>query len=90
MSYTLYVLRCNDDTLYTGITTDIEKRLHEHNHTDKGAKYTKSRRPVTLLYAQACEDKSDALRREYALKQLSRLKKLEFIKENLINTNNWN
>lgn len=66
---------CNDETLYTGITTDITRRINEHNHTIKGAKYTRNRRPVTLIYQEECENRSSASKREYALKKLSRAQK---------------
>ena len=79
MSYFIYILRCNDDTLYTGIAKDVEKRILEHNESDKGAKYTKARRPVKLLYTEEAEDRSVASKREYAIKKLSRTKKLELI-----------
>lgn len=79
MSYTVYILRCSDDTLYTGITTDMDKRLQEHNSSDKGAKYTRNRRPVTLVYTEDAEDRSSASKREYAIKKLSRAKKLALI-----------
>ncbi|HUM84245.1 MAG TPA: GIY-YIG nuclease family protein [Lachnospiraceae bacterium] len=71
-----YILKCADGTLYTGWTNDIEKRLFAHN-AGKGAKYTKSRRPVTLLYFEAFETKEEAMSREYAIKRFSRKKKLE-------------
>ncbi len=80
MSYFVYILKCSDTTLYTGITTDLKRRLHEHNHTDKGAKYTKIRRPVTLVYEKVCENKSAALKEEHRIKKLSRAKKLVLIK----------
>ncbi|MEA2073245.1 MAG: GIY-YIG nuclease family protein [Campylobacterota bacterium] len=79
MSYFIYILKCSDDTLYTGITTDIKRRVDEHNTSDKGAKYTKLRRPVELVYSEPSEDRSSASKREYAIKKLSRLKKLELI-----------
>jgi len=68
-------LRCSDDTLYCGITTDISRRLDEHNGSTKGARYTKSRRPVALVYQEELEDKSSALKREYIIKQMSREQK---------------
>ena len=80
MSYIVYILKCNDGTLYTGITKDVQKRLLEHNESDKGAKYTKARRPVKLIYTEEAEDRSSASKREYAIKKLSRVKKLELIK----------
>lgn len=79
MSYFIYILECNDKSLYTGITTDIQKRLDEHNISDKGAKYTKARRPVKLLYSENSENRSTASKREYEIKKLSRQKKLELI-----------
>ena len=72
MPYFIYILKCNDDTLYTGITTDVKRRLSEHNSSQKGAKYTKARRPVTLVYTEELADRSSACKREYAIKQLSR------------------
>ncbi len=75
-----YILECKDQTLYTGYTTDLERRLKVHND-GKGAKYTKIRRPVKLVYNEEFENKSEALKREYALKQLSRKQKLLLIKE---------
>ncbi len=83
MSYCVYILRCSDDTLYTGITNDLDKRLHEHNHSPSGAKYTRSRRPVELLYRETCGDRGDALRREIAIKKLSRAGKIKLIADTL-------
>ncbi len=79
MSYFVYILRCADATLYTGITTDIKRRVEEHNSSQKGAKYTKLRRPVELVYSEESENRSTALKREYAIKKLSRAEKLELI-----------
>ena len=79
MAYFVYILRCADDTLYTGITTDIVRRVEEHNSSDKGAKYTKLRRPVELVYSEKSENRSSASKREYAIKKLSRAQKLELI-----------
>ncbi|PLY10024.1 MAG: endonuclease [Arcobacter sp.] len=79
MSYFVYILECCDGSLYTGITTDVAKRLDEHNLSDKGAKYTKARRPVKLLYEESAIDRSSASKREYAIKKLTRIKKLELI-----------
>jgi putative endonuclease len=79
MSYFVYILECCDGSLYTGITTDVTKRLEEHNSSDKGAKYTKARRPVKLLYEESSSDRSSASKREYAIKKLTRLKKLQLI-----------
>ena len=77
----MYVVKCSDDSLYTGITTDVKRRLYEHNNTAKGAKYTKTRRPVTLLYSQEHPDRSKASRDEAKFKKLSREQKLETISE---------
>lgn len=79
MNYT-YILRCADGTLYTGWTNDLEKRLAAHN-AGLGAKYTKSRRPVTLVYAESFATKEEAMRREYRVKRLSRAEKLALISE---------
>lgn len=74
----VYILRCKDDSLYTGITRNVDKRLAMHNR-GTGAKYTRGRGPVELVYTQACPDKSAALRRELEIKALPRQKKLELI-----------
>lgn len=74
----LYILRCGDGTLYTGITDDIPRRLAVHA-SGKGAKYTRGRTPLTLVYQECLADKSSALKREYAVKQLSRQEKLALI-----------
>lgn len=74
----LYILRCGDGTLYTGITTDVERRLEAHRQ-GRGAKYTRGRGPLELAYQEECGTHSEALKREYAVKQLTREEK-----ENLI------
>ena len=74
----LYILQCGDGTLYTGIATDVERRLEEHR-AGKGAKYTRSRRPVEVVYREEVEDRSAALRREAAIKRLERREKLALI-----------
>ncbi|TKI71315.1 GIY-YIG nuclease family protein [Sulfurimonas crateris] len=74
------MLKCSDDTLYTGITTDLQRRVEEHNNSPKGAKYTRIRRPVELIYCESHKDKSGATIREIEIKKLSRTKKLELIK----------
>lgn len=71
----VYLLLCSDQTLYTGITTDPQQRLHEHNHSDRGARYTRGRRPVRLVYCEQVADRSQALRREYRIKGYSRRQK---------------
>ncbi|MBA1433003.1 MAG: GIY-YIG nuclease family protein [Epsilonproteobacteria bacterium] len=81
MKYFVYILECSDATLYTGITTDIKRRVQEHNSSDKGAKYTKIRRPVKLVYFCECDDRSSAAKKEYAIKQLPRKKKLELLED---------
>lgn len=75
----LYVVKCKDNTLYTGITTDISRRLYEHNNTSKGAKYTRPRRPVSLIYRLDFKDRSSATQAESRFKKLSRKQKLEKI-----------
>ncbi len=73
----VYMLRCADGTLYTGITTDIDRRLAEHNgEGDLGARYTRSRRPVALAYSEPAASRAEASRREAAIKQLDRIRKL--------------
>ena len=79
MNY-VYILRCADNTLYTGWTTDLKSRIDTHN-TGKGAKYTRGRTPVELIYFEEFEDKGDALKREAAIKKLPRHKKLILIGE---------
>ncbi|RBP53271.1 GIY-YIG nuclease family protein [Arenicella xantha] len=80
MNWVVYVLRCADDSLYTGITKDIERRIYEHNECDqKGAKYTRARRPVKLVYQEPHEDRASASQREHAIKQLSRSQKLGLV-----------
>ena len=79
MNYT-YILRCQDDTLYTGWTTDLEKRVETHN-LGKGAKYTRTRLPVELVYYEAFDSKEEAMSREWHIKQLSRKDKLRLIQE---------
>ena len=71
----VYILRCADQTLYTGITNRLQQRLRAHN-AGKGAKYTKGRRPVHLLYWETCTDKSAALKRKAAIKKMKRAEKL--------------
>ena len=76
----VYILRCADQTLYTGITNRLQQRLRAHN-AGKGAKYTKNRRPVELAYYEEFATKEEAMSREYAIKQLTRRKKEELIKK---------
>ena len=79
MKYYVYILQCSDRTLYIGITNDLEKRLNAHNTSKYGAQYTKTRRPVALAYSEPCKTRGDALKREHALKQLTRKEKLKVI-----------
>ena len=81
MSYFVYILECKDGSLYTGITKDVPKRLDKHNTKDTGAKYTKIRRPVKLIYQENSENRSTASKREYEIKKFTRVKKLQLIKE---------
>ena len=76
----IYILRCADNTLYTGSTDDVERRVAVHN-SGKGAKYTRGRSPVEVVYTEECESYSAALKREYAIKQLSRQEKWNLINE---------
>ena len=76
MKYYVYIIECSDKTLYAGSTNNIEKRIQEHNNTKAGAKYTRGRRPVKLVYVEICSTPSIALRREAEIKKLSRAQKL--------------
>lgn len=79
MMYYLYILKCADDTLYTGITVDLSRRVEEHNSSELGAKYTRGRRPVELVFSKAFADRSTASREERSMKRLSKRQKLELI-----------
>ena len=74
----VYILRCSDGTLYTGSTDDVQRRLQVHN-SGKGAKYTRSRRPVEVVYTEETESYGASLKREFAIKQLTRQQKLRLI-----------
>jgi putative endonuclease len=74
MPWTVYLARCRDGSLYTGVTTDPERRLAEHN-AGRGAAYTRARLPVSLVYCELVDDRSCALRREHAIRQLTRSEK---------------
>ena len=80
MSYYVYILRCADDTLYTGITNNVVRRVIIHNN-GKGAKYTRSRRPVEVVYLEVCIDKPSALQREREIKGMTRERKQHLIAE---------
>jgi len=75
----IYILKCSDGSLYTGITTDISRRIIEHNSSPKGAKYTRGRRPVKLVYKENLENKSEASKREIVIKNMSKFEKLKLI-----------
>ena len=76
--YYIYILRCSDDTLYTGYTNSIDKRLFTHN-SGKGAKYTRARLPVELIYSEEFSDKINALKREREIKSMTRTEKLRLL-----------
>lgn len=77
----IYILECRDKTLYTGITANLKRRIEEHNTSKLGAKYTKGRRPVKLVYSCRRKDKSRAAKEEYRIKKLSRAEKFIMIKK---------
>lgn len=74
----VYIVKCSDDTYYTGYTNNLSRRIEQHNQGE-GAKYTKGRRPVELVYSKEFNSKSKAMKREYKIKQLTRQKKIELI-----------
>ena len=75
----VYIVECADGSLYTGITTSIQRRILEHNYSFKAAKYTRSRRPVRLVYKKECKNRSEASKEEYRIKRLKRAEKLKLI-----------
>lgn len=79
--YFLYILQCSDQTLYTGITTNLDRRINEHNNLKSGAKYTKVRRPVKLIYSKKYIDRSEASKEEARIKKLSHLQKIDLLKK---------
>jgi len=79
MKHYIYILLCVDNTYYTGYSNNLNKRIYDHNHNKCGAKYTKSRLPVKLIYYEEFDDKSSAMKREYQIKQLTRKQKQELI-----------
>ena len=80
MAWNVYILRCADSSLYTGIAMDVNKRLEEHNSDNKkAAKYTRARRPVKLVYSETCKNRSEAASREASIKRLSREEKQSLI-----------
>lgn len=76
MPYFIYILKCSDNTLYTGSTNDLEKRVLAHNTSKTAAKYTRARRPVKLVYSEKFRTKSRALKREWEIKKMKRVEKL--------------
>lgn len=78
--YYLYILECSDLTFYTGITTNLSRRVAEHNFSDLGAKYTRGRRPVKLIYSQGFTDRSIASKEEFRIKKLSKIRKIETVR----------
>jgi putative endonuclease len=80
-SWYMYVVECADETLYTGITTDVSRRVHEHNHTKQGARYTRARRPVELVGVWSYSNRSEAASSEYAFKDLDRSEKVEMLRD---------
>lgn len=79
MKWSLYIVKCKDDTLYCGITSNLEKRIKEHNEGRRGAKYTRSRRPVFFVFFQSVCCKSRALKLEFRVKKLNKAQKIELI-----------
>jgi len=75
----VYLVRCADGTLYTGVTSELERRIREHNESPRGARYTRGRRPVVLVYAEAREGRADAQQREAEIRRLSRGRKLSLV-----------
>ena len=82
--YFVYLVQCSDGTFYTGITTDVQRRVTEHNETPKGAKYTKARRPVSLVYQESVGSRGDAQKREYVLRSLSHVEKKALVRVGLV------
>ncbi len=81
MNWFVYILECADSTFYTGVTTDLDRRLLEHNGSLEGAKYTKARQPVQLIYSEEKPDRSQAQKREAEIKKMSRLEKQKLIEK---------
>ena len=79
MGWIVYIIRCDDDTLYTGVTTDLERRFREHRDLRCGAKYFNGRKPLEVVYSENGHDRSSACRREAAIKKLSREEKLRLV-----------
>lgn len=84
----VYLVRCSDNSLYAGITTDLTRRLNEHNNSKLGAKYTRIRRPVSLAYAEGSDNRSMASKREYQVRKLSKAKKEQLVADYLVQVDN--
>ncbi|KKQ52537.1 MAG: Excinuclease ABC C subunit domain protein [Parcubacteria group bacterium GW2011_GWD2_38_11] len=82
--YYLYIVKCSDNSLYTGITTDLERRMNEHNNSIKGAKYTSAHRPVKLVYFSEHKNRSLASKEESGIKKIARKEKLQLIENKSI------
>ena len=80
----VYIVQCRDDTYYTGITTNLDRRLQEHNSLDLGARYTRPRQPVKLVYQEPAQSRSEAASREYQIKKLTLMRKKDLIATPLI------
>lgn len=80
-SWFVYMVRCSDNTLYTGIAKNVEKRIREHNSEKGGARYTRARRPVTLVYTETASSRSEAAKREWNIKRLGLAKKMALIEQ---------
>ncbi|MCH2057557.1 MAG: GIY-YIG nuclease family protein [Thalassotalea sp.] len=81
-SWFVYLVRCADSSLYCGVTTDVDRRVSEHNQSNAlAAKYTRVRRPVVLAYSEQCENKRAAYQREYAIKKLSKQQKEQLVEQ---------
>ncbi|MCK4892256.1 MAG: GIY-YIG nuclease family protein [Candidatus Pacebacteria bacterium] len=78
--YYVYILKCADETLYTGIAVDLKRRIEEHNSSELGAKYTRNRRPIQLVYSKKFRNRSTATKEEMRIKSLSKKEKLEIVK----------
>ena len=78
--WNVYIVECGDSSLYTGVTTDVGRRVKEHNSSKQSARYTRARQPVELVYQEFAVDRSEACKREYAIKQLTRAEKKMLIK----------
>ena len=83
MGWYVYIIEASDGSLYTGVTTDVERRFNEHGSTVKGARFFRGRKPVEVVYTESHSDRSSALQRESAIKKLKRDQKLELIEQNL-------